>query len=66
MARYWIVAVLGPHYAGALVAHDLMDQGVADGNRQFEFAISHRRDVVAPIVQHLMRRVQPFDGESPV
>jgi len=62
LARYWIVAVLGPHYAGALVAHDLMDHDVADGNRRFEFAISHRRDVVAPIVQHLMRRIRPFDG----
>ena len=39
-----------------------MDQDVADGNnRRFEFVISHRRDVMAPIVQHLIRRVRPFD-----
>ena len=57
MSRHWVVAVLGPHYAGALVAQDLLDEHVPDGERRFEYAISHRRDVVAPIVAQLVQRV---------
>ena len=36
----WVVAVVGAHYAGALIAHDLGDEG-ADRDRRFAFVLTH-------------------------
>jgi DICT domain-containing protein len=36
----WVVAVVGDHCAGALIAHDLGDSG-PDRSRRFGFALSH-------------------------
>ncbi|HEX4519137.1 MAG TPA: EAL domain-containing protein [Gaiellaceae bacterium] len=46
----WNVIVLGPHYAGALVAHDLGDE-VPEHDRRFEYAITHDRDLVLAAAQ---------------
>jgi EAL domain-containing protein (putative c-di-GMP-specific phosphodiesterase class I)/DICT domain-containing protein len=52
----WDLAVLGPHYAGALVARDLGDDG-ADRDRRFEFLLTFDRDLVVDIAAMLIGRV---------
>lgn len=52
----WSIAVLGPHFAGALVAQDLGDGG-PDEERRFDFAVTYDRGLVVSAVKSLMRRV---------
>jgi EAL domain-containing protein (putative c-di-GMP-specific phosphodiesterase class I) len=52
----WDLAVLGPHYAGALVARDLGDDG-PDGERRFEFLLTFDRDLVVDVAAALIGRV---------
>jgi len=52
----WNLAVLGPHYAGALVARDLGDSG-PDRDRRFEFALTFDRDLVVDVAAALIARV---------
>ena len=58
LADEWSVVVLAPHFAGALVAVDLGDQG-PDDERRFDFAVTYDRDLVMTAALSLMRRVQP-------
>jgi diguanylate cyclase (GGDEF)-like protein/PAS domain S-box-containing protein len=58
----WSVAVLGPHFAAALVAVDLGDEGPEMG-RRFDFSLTYDRDLVVEAASALMRRVQPL-GEQ--
>jgi hypothetical protein len=55
----WSVVVLGPHFAAALVAADLGDEG-PDAARRFDFALTYDRDLVIEAATALMRRVQPL------
>jgi DICT domain-containing protein len=55
----WSVAVLGPHFAAALVAVDLGDTG-PEMERRFDFALTYDRDLVVEAASALMRRVQPL------
>ena len=55
----WSIAVLGPHFAGALVAMDLGDQG-PDMERRFDFCLTYDRDLVTDAASALMRRVTPL------
>jgi DICT domain-containing protein len=55
----WSVAVLGPHFAAALVAVDLGDDG-PEMERRFDFALTYDRDLVVEAASALMRRVQPL------
>ena len=52
----WDVAVLGPHYAGALVARDLGDTG-PDRDRRFEFVLTFDRELVADVAAALIARL---------
>ena len=52
----WDVAVLGPHYAGALVARDLGDRG-PDRQRRFEFVLTFDRQLVTEVAATLIARV---------
>ena len=52
----WDIAVLGPHYAGALVASDLGDGG-PDAARRFAFTVTFDRDLVVDVAASLMTRV---------
>jgi hypothetical protein len=52
----WSVLVLGPHFAGALVAKDLGDGG-RDRDRRFEFAIVYDRGLVIAAAHTLLRRI---------
>ena len=53
----WDIAVLGPHYAGALVARDLGDRG-PDRDRRFEFVLTFERELVIDVAASLIARVQ--------
>jgi DICT domain-containing protein len=60
----WSVAVLGPHFAGALVAVDLGDQDRPEMERRFDFCLTYDRDLVIAAATTLMRRVEPVDQKS--
>ncbi|MGZ4298376.1 MAG: sensor domain-containing phosphodiesterase [Solirubrobacteraceae bacterium] len=57
----WNLAVLGPHYAGALVARDLGDGG-PDRDRPFEFVLTFDRDLVVDVAAALIARVGEAAG----
>lgn len=52
----WDVAVVGPHFAAALAARHLG----GTGDRTFQFAVTHDRDLVVDCARSLMTRI----GES--
>jgi DICT domain-containing protein len=52
----WDIAVLGPHYAGALVARDLGDTG-PDHERRFEFVLTFERQLVIEAAALLIARL---------
>ncbi|MFW3173040.1 EAL domain-containing protein, partial [Geodermatophilus sp. CPCC 206100] len=54
----WDVAVLGPHFAAALLARDLGDDG-PDADRRFEYALTYDRDTVVRAAAALLARVAP-------
>ena len=58
LAGEWSVVVVGPHFAGALVARDLGDRG-AQRERRFEFATAYDRGLVIAAARTLLRRIAP-------
>ncbi|HEY8533590.1 MAG TPA: EAL domain-containing protein [Micromonospora sp.] len=54
----WNVIVVSPHYAAALVARDLGDDG-ADAERRFDYVITHDRSLVLEAARSLMRWITP-------
>ena len=52
----WDVLVLGPHFAGALIAHDLGDLG-PDDERRFDYTVTYDRDQVLAAAEPLLRRL---------
>jgi EAL domain-containing protein (putative c-di-GMP-specific phosphodiesterase class I) len=52
----WVVLVLGAHYAAALLARDLGDQG-PDRDRRFAYLLTHDRDLVIQAATSLLERV---------
>lgn len=56
LATEWTVVVLGAHTSVALIARDLGDAG-ADPDREFEFVVTHDRDVVTAASHALIGRV---------
>jgi EAL domain-containing protein (putative c-di-GMP-specific phosphodiesterase class I) len=54
----WDIAIVGPHYAAALVARDLGDGG-PEPDRRFEFVLTHDRRLVTEIALGLISRVWP-------
>lgn len=52
----WTVVVVGPHYAGALIARDLGDDG-PEADRRFQFTITHDRETVLGAGRSLMGRI---------
>jgi EAL domain-containing protein (putative c-di-GMP-specific phosphodiesterase class I) len=57
----WDVAVVGPHFAGAMVARDLGDIG-PDGDRRFDFFVTYERELVVRAARALMARIVPTVG----
>ena len=64
LAGEWTVTVVGPHYASALVARDMGDDG-PDLERRFEFLVTHDRDLVVSAARSMMSRLSaqslPYD-----
>ncbi|WP_380261185.1 diguanylate cyclase domain-containing protein [Kineococcus sp. GCM10028916] len=58
----WDVVVLAPHFAVALLARDLGDQG-PDTERMFEYALTYDRDTVIAAAHSLLSRVVPRTAE---
>jgi DICT domain-containing protein len=54
----WSIAVLGPHFSGALVALDRGDSG-PEMDRTFDFALTYDRDLVIAAANSLLTRVTP-------
>jgi diguanylate cyclase (GGDEF)-like protein/PAS domain S-box-containing protein len=60
LAGEWSVVVLGPHFAGALIARDLGDdEGVPDRERRFVFTTVYERDLVIAAALTLLTRIAP-------
>src|SRR4051812_7087976 len=54
----WDIAVVGPHYAAALVARDLGDEG-EDAERSFDYVLTYDRELVLEVARSLMSRLLP-------
>ncbi len=54
----WDVVVLSPHVSMALLARELGNDG-PEADRQFEYALTYRRDTVLAAAQALLARVVP-------
>ncbi len=52
----WVVTVMTPHLAAALIARDLGGTG-PEMDRRFEYAISHDRELVSLAARSLMHRI---------
>ncbi|MGZ6826711.1 MAG: sensor domain-containing phosphodiesterase [Mycobacteriales bacterium] len=52
----WVLVVLGPHVAAALVAHDLGDPG-PQAERRFDYALVHDRSTVLAVAAALLPSV---------
>ena len=63
LADEWDVVVVGPHFAGALVARDLGDSG-ADLLRRYAFALTYDREVVLQAARALLQRLTPRTGSD--
>ena len=54
----WDIAVVGPHFAGALVARDLGGGG-PDLDRRFSFVLTYERELVVDVASALLARAAP-------
>ena len=54
----WNVIVVGPHFAGALVARDLADTG-PDAGRRFTYALTYDRDLVLDAARAMLHWIVP-------
>ena len=56
LCQEWVVAVVGAHYAGALIARDLGDSG-REQDRRFAFTLTHDHTTVLAAARSLLERV---------
>jgi EAL domain-containing protein (putative c-di-GMP-specific phosphodiesterase class I) len=54
----WDVLVTTPHFAAALVARDLGDDG-PDGDRRFDYVVTYDRELVLAAARSLLARIVP-------
>lgn len=59
LADEWSVVVIGHHFAAALVARDLGEDG-PEAQRRFDFAVTHDRDLAVAAAATLLRRIEPI------
>jgi DICT domain-containing protein len=58
LCAQWIVLVLGPHHAAALIARERDTSGsVPEDDRRFDFTITHDRILVTVIARNLLDRI---------
>ncbi len=60
----WVVAVIGTHFTGALIAKDLGDSG-PDRDRRFAFTLTHDPETVLAAARSILRRVDPTYRGAP-
>jgi len=58
LRREWVLVVIGPRFAAALVARDLGDQG-PDLRRRYDVVVTHDRELVIRAAEPLLRRLVP-------
>ena len=56
LTQEWSIAVVGPHFAGAVLAKDLGDVG-PDAERRFDYVVTYDRELVLTAAAALLRRV---------
>lgn len=61
LAKEWNVIVVGPSYTGALVAHDLGDDGDTR-YRRYDHIVTHDRDLVVEAARSLLRWIDRRQG----
>ena len=61
----WDVLVLGPHFAGALLSHDLGDLG-PESERRFDYSVTYDRDQVLAMAEPLLRRLPDLPSPAVV
>jgi EAL domain-containing protein (putative c-di-GMP-specific phosphodiesterase class I) len=61
----WDIAVVGPHFAGTLVARQLPGQETGDDDAQYSFVLSHDRQLAVAVATGLMSRVTPRPTTTP-
>ncbi len=66
VCREWDVAVVGPHFAAALVARDLGDGTAADPDRTFDYVLTHDRPLVLDVARSLLARTVPLTDDDGV
>lgn len=59
LRQHWVVIVLGSQFATALAARDL-GTGGPDRRRQFEYVITHDRNLVIDTAQPMLHRFASF------
>lgn len=67
--REWNVAVVGPHFAAALVARGLDEADLpagADPDRAFDDVLTHDRPLVLEVARSLLARTVPQTGDDAV
>jgi DICT domain-containing protein len=64
IAEEWTLIVLGPHFAGALLAKECSPDGTP-ADRMFDFLITHDRDLVIAAARPLLKRVLADDHAGP-
>ena len=58
LCTQWIVVVLGPHHAAALVARERSTEATKpDGDRRFDLVITHDRVLVTVVARSLLSRI---------
>jgi diguanylate cyclase (GGDEF)-like protein/PAS domain S-box-containing protein len=56
LLQEWTIAVVGPHFAGALVARDVGDRA-PEAERRFDYVVTYDRDTVVDAAALMMRRL---------
>jgi DICT domain-containing protein len=60
LLQEWTVVVVSPHFAGALIAHDVGDRGI-ESERRFDYVVTFDRGTVLEAAASMLRRVQPWE-----
>jgi len=65
LVHEWTIAVVGPHFAGALVARDVGDDAL-EADRRFDYVVTYDRDTVVDAAAVMMRRLgrRPAGGDA--
>jgi len=64
IADEWAIAIVGAHFAAALTAIDLHDDG-PENLRRFDYVLTYDRTLVLAVASSLMARVLPAPSSAP-